>query len=286
MGKKVTERKTYIWKKVFKELWRRIQEDDIGALGAQLSYNFLFAFFPFLIFAMTLIGYSSITSDQALMGLRSIVPFEVYKLIEKTVKEVVDNKDLKLLSFGIITAIWTASNGFLAVIKALNKAYDVKEKRGIVKVQVIALGCTLILAFIIVLSFILIIFGEINGNLLLKYFGLGLFFKNLWNYLRYFLVILIMVFIFSSIYHYTPCRRLSFKEVLPGGVFTSIGWIIFSEIFSYYVNNFSNYSMLYGSIGAVIILMTWLFLISVLILIGGEINATLYLCKNCKETLE
>ncbi|MBC8060613.1 MAG: YihY/virulence factor BrkB family protein [Clostridiaceae bacterium] len=272
----------YLWKRVAKDLWRRIREDDISALGAQLSYSFLLAFFPFLIFAMTLIGCSSIKSDEVLLGLKSIVPLEVYKLTERTVREVVDNKDFKLLSFSIITAIWTASNGFLAVIKALNKAYDIEEKRGIIKVEIIALSCTVILAFIIVISFVLIVFGEINGDLIIKYFGLGLAFKNAWNYFRYLLVIIIMIFIFSSIYHFIPCRKLSFKEVLPGGVFTSIGWIIFSEMFSYYVNNFSNYSMLYGSIGAVIILMTWLFLISILILIGGEINATLALCRDCK----
>ena len=282
MKQDITTEKTYLWKKVAKELWRRIQEDDIGALGAQLSYSFLFAFFPFLIFAMTLIGCTSIKSEEVLLGLRSIVPLEVYKLTEITVKEVVDNKNLKLLSFGIITAIWIASNGFLAVIKGLNKAYDVKEKRGKIKVQVIALSCTIILACIIVLAFILIIFGEINGSLILKYFGVGLFFRNVWNYFRYILIILIMVFVFASIYHFIPCRKLSWKEVIPGSVFTSVGWIICSEVFSYYVNNFSNYSMLYGSIGAVIILMTWLFLTSILLLVGGEINATLSLCKDCK----
>lgn len=282
MNEEALVKKKYKWKEIGKDLWRRIQDDDISALGAQLSYSFLFAFFPFLIFAMTLIGASSIKSDEVLIGLRSFVPLDVYNLTEKTVKEIVDNKNLKLLSFGIIIAIWTASNGFSAVIKGLNKAYDVKENRGLIKVQLIALSCTVILAFIIVISFVLLIFGDINGSLMIEYFGLGTFYKNVWDYFRYFLVVLIMVIIFAAIYYFIPCRKLSWKEVLPGGIFTSIGWIVCSEAFSYYVNNFSNYSRLYGSIGAVIILMTWLFLISVLLLLGGEINATLSLCKECK----
>jgi membrane protein len=271
-----------LWKKRRKDLWRRLMEDDIASLGAQLSYSFLFAFFPFLIFVITVLGFSSINAEEVLAGVRSIVPLEVFKLVERTISEVMNNKSFKLLSFGILTAVFTASNGFLAVIKGLNKAYDVKEQRGVIKVEIIALSCTVILTLIIVISFILLIFGEINGNLILNHFGLGLSFKNAWNYFRYLVVIIIMMFIFASIYYFIPCRKLTWKEVIPGAIFTSIGWIICSEAFSYYVNKFSNYSMLYGSIGAVIILMTWLFLISILLLVGGEINATLSLCKECK----
>jgi len=270
------------WKTRSMDLLRRLKEDDVSSLGAQLSYSFLFAFFPLLIFIITVLGFSSIRIEEVLAGVKSIVPYEVFKLTEKTIREVMNNKNFKLLSFGIITAIWIASNGFLAVIKGLNKAYDVDENRGIIKVEMIALSCTVILALIIVISFILLVFGEVNGDLILKHFGLGLSFINAWNYFRYCVAIIIMMFIFASIYHFIPCRKLTWKEVIPGATFTSIGWIVCSEAFSYYVNKFSNYSMLYGSIGAVIILMTWLFLISVLLLVGGEINATLSLCKECK----
>ena len=92
-----------------------------------------------------------------------------------------------------------------------------------------------------------------------------------------------MVFIFAALYHFTPCRKLKWKDVMPGAIFTTIGWVVCSLLFSLYVNNFGSYSMIYGSIGAVIILMTWLFLISEVLLIGGEINATLTLCSNCKK---
>jgi len=276
----------YLWKKIITDLWRRIVDDDIGALGTQLSYSLLLAFFPFLIFVITVLGFSAIKIEVVLDGVKSIVPLEVFKLTEKTIGEVMNNKNFNLLSFGILTAIFIASNGFLAVIKGLNKAYDTKEERGLFKVEIIALSCTVILALIIVLSLILLVFGEINGDLILKHFGLGLPFIIAWNYLRYFLAIVIMMIIFALIYHFIPCRKLTWKEVIPGAAFTSIGWIVCSEAFSYYVNKFSNYSMLYGSIGAVIILMTWLFLISIILLVGGEINATLSFCKECKGKYE
>lgn len=268
--------------KSFKDFIIRFNSDDIVALGTQLAYSFLLAFFPFLIFLMTVLGYSTVKSDEVLAGLREILPIEAYKLIYKTVVEIVETKSIKLLSFGIITTLWTASNGFTAVIKGLNKAYDEDEKRPFWKVQLIALLCTIALVFIIVAAFALLIFGEINGNMLAKYFGMDIEFKVGWNILRYILTLVIMIFIFAALYHFTPCRRLTWREVMPGAIFTTMGWIVCSVLFSLYVNNFNSYSMIYGSIGAVIILMTWMFLISEVLLIGGEINATMTLCKNCK----
>jgi len=260
---------------LFKRFVQRIKQDDLSALGAQLAYSFLLAFFPFLIFLISLIGFSSIDSREVLIGLKKVVPMEVYSLIDKMVVQVVDNKSIKLLSFGFITTVWAASNGFMAVIKALNKAYEDDEKRGFVQLQLIALACTFGLAFIILTSFSLIVLGEINGNILSRQLGLGIFFKKIWNILRHIAVFTIMVFIFASLFHLTPCRKITWKEVIPGAIFTTVGWIVSSELFSYYVNNFGNYSQIYGSLGAVIVFMTWLFIISEMLLVGGEINATL-----------
>ena len=253
----------------------RIKKDDLSALGAQLSYSFLLAFFPFLIFMISLIGFSSINSKEVLAGIEKIVPFEVYKLISKTVAEVVDKQNIKLLSFGFISTIWAASSGFMAVIKALNKAYEEEENRGFIKVQLIALACTCALAFIILLAFSLVVLGEANGKIILQHLGLGGYFSMFWNIIRYVIVLLIMIFVFSSLFYFVPCRKLTWREVLPGAIFTTLGWALSSVIFSFYINNFGNYSKIYGSIGAVIVFMTWLFLISIVLLIGGEINATL-----------
>ncbi len=234
-----------------------------------------------MIFLITILGFSSIKSQDVLAGLQNVVPLEVYRLISKTVGEVFHNKSIKLLSFGIISAIWVASNGILALIKALNKAYDEEERRSFIKVQLVAIGFTFALAFMIAVAFVLLIFGKINSTVFLKYFALKSLSPIIWNILRYVIILFVMIFIFSALYHYTPCRKLTWKEVLPGSIFATIGWGVFSELFSLYINNFGNYSKIYGSIGAVIIFMTWLFMISVILLVGGEINATLALCKEC-----
>lgn len=260
-------------KKYFNKLIFRFRDDDIIALGYQLSYSLLLSFFPFLIFLMTIMGYSNIKGEEVLDALKGILPNSAFDLIYKTVLEVVDTKNPSLLSASFIFTLWTASNGIAAVIKCLNMAYDEKEKRSFLKVQAVSVLCTLALSLIIMFTFLLLVFGEVIGVFLMHLFNLNEPFKYVWNLFRYVIMMLALIFIFVWIYHFTPSRKLGWKEVIPGAVFTTIGWIFMSIGFSYYVNNYTNYSKIYGSIGAIIVLMTWLFFSSVTMLIGGEINA-------------
>ncbi|MFL0267604.1 YihY/virulence factor BrkB family protein [Candidatus Clostridium radicumherbarum] len=259
----------------FKSLFYRYIDDEISAMSSQLAYNFLLSLFPFLILLLTILGYSSIKSQDILGVLKNILPNEVFGLIKKTVIEIVDIKRGGLLSLSMITTIWTASNGFNAVIRCLNKAYDEKENRSFIKVQFTSLMCTLGLALIIIISLALLVFGEIGGNLLLAHFKYPKLAEYFLDFARYFIGLIVMLIVFNAVYKYTPSKRLTFKETFPGAVFTTVGWILTSFAFSYYVNHFGSYSKIYGSIGAIIALMSWLYLSSVIILIGGEINATI-----------
>lgn len=258
-----------------RNLIRRFMEDDVMAMGSELAYSFLLAFFPFLIFILTLAGYSPITSDQALEAIRVFLPREAYSLIRNTVIEVFDGKNGKLLSFSLIVTIWTAASGFKAVIKGLNKAYDEKEKRSFIRVQLVALLATIALSAIAILTLALLVLGETFWKAGIKWLGLGDGYKHAWDMLRYAVILISMVLVFAALYHFTPSKRLTWKEVFPGAIFSTIGWIVSSVIFAFYVNNFGNYSKIYGSIGAVIMLLTWLFISSVIIVLGGEVNATL-----------
>lgn len=266
-----------------KNLIFRFGDDDVPGVGAQLAYSLLLSFFPFLIFLITLIGYSSIESDTVLLSIQAVLPNEAFILIKNTVVEVVNNKYGNLLSISLIFTVVAASNGFKAVIKGLNKAYDEQEERGFFKLQLISILCTFALAFVILATFTLLVFGDILGNYLTVKFGYSEVFKDLFNILRYVFTLLDMIFIFATLYRYTPCRRMSWLEVLPGALFSTLGWLLVSIGFSFYVNNFGKYSRIYGSIGAVIILMTWLFLSSVIIILGGELNATIAFDRQGKE---
>jgi membrane protein len=262
-------------KNFIKSLIFRYIDDEISAMGSQLAYSLLLSFFPFLILLLTILGYSSLKSENVLVILSSILPAGIFKLINKTVVEIVDIKRAGLLSLSMITTIWTASNGFNAVIRGLNKAYDEREERPYWKVQLTSIICTLGLALIIIVVLALLVFGEIGGNFLIKHFHFPILIEYFIDFTRYFIGLLVMLIVFNAVYKYTPSKKLTWKETFPGALFATGGWTLTSFGFSYYVNHFGNYSKIYGSIGAIIALMTWLFLSSVIILIGGEINATI-----------
>lgn len=269
--------------KDMKNLAFRFNDDDVLALASQLAYSLIFSFFPFLIFLMTLIGYSSISSSDVLIGLNRILPRNALELITNTIVEVVDTKNGHLLSLSLIITIWTASGGFNAVIKGLNKAYDESEDRSILKVQLIAILCTIGVTLLIIIAILFLVFGQTIGSILAVRLGFSHQFQIVWNVLRYIIIFLSTIFIFAAVYHYTPSRRLTWKEVMSGAVFATIALVLVSIGFAFYVNNFGNYSKVYGSIGAVIVLLTWLFLLSIIIIMGGELNATLAFDREGKE---
>ena len=126
----------------------------------------------------------------------------------------------------------------------------------------------------------LLVFGDLIGNILVTYLPYSNLIKELWNLIRYIMVLIIMICIFAGIYRYTPAKRISWQEVFPGAIVSTIGWLIVSLGFSFYINNFSNYSRLYGSLGAVFVLMTWLYISSIILILGGEINSVIVIRKN------
>lgn len=265
--------------KKMKELIYRFKNDDVLAMASMLAYSLLLSFFPFIIFLMTLAGYSSLKADEVLSGIKEILPETAYQLVSKTAYEIFGRKNAHLLSFSLLFTIFSASGGFNAVIKGLNKAYNEKEDRSFIKVQFVSLLCTIGITLIIIITVLLLVFGELLSVSIAARWNYSLLYMFLWNFLRYIVILCSLVIIFALLYKYTPSRRLTFKKVMPGTVFASAGWIIVSLGFAFYVNNFGSYSKAYGSIGAVIVLLMWLFLTSIIIILGGEINAALDLEK-------
>lgn len=269
------KRTIIIMKTLLLDLIYRFKNDDVPALGSQLAYNLVLSFFPFTIFIMTLIGNVSLNCSEILRTLSKIMPLSVFNLVSDAVSQVITTKHNQLMSFSLIFAIWSASSGFNAVIKGLNKAYGVSESRNFIKVRIISIFCTLGMAIIILIMIFLLIFGRIIWNYAFYKLGFPNELIKLWTIIRYTIFISTAVFIFTAFYRYAPCKRLTWLEVLPGALFAILHLIVVSIVFAYYVNNFSNYSVIYGSIGAIIILLTWLFLVSVIIILGGELNASL-----------
>lgn len=253
----------------------KINNDDIFALGAQLAYYLVLSFFPFLIFLMTIVGFSKLNSAEILDGLRAILPTNVFILIDTIVVDIVETQSAGLLGASIILTIWSASSGFRAVIKGLNKAYDINEKRSFIKRAIVGMIFTLALVIIITITLAMLVFGELIGTYLVKIVPFEEAIRLIWNISRYLIVVAMMILVFAAIYRYTPAKKIEWKEVYPGAIVSTLGWIITSLGFSFYINNIANYSRFYGSIGAVFVLMTWLYLTSIILILGAEINSVL-----------
>ncbi|WP_442853247.1 YihY/virulence factor BrkB family protein [Bacillus sp. EB01] len=260
-------------KNIFKQLLHRIKEDDLPGLSAQLAYYFLLSLFPLLIFLLTLMPYLPIPQRDILGAIQDFAPPEAFALIEKNLNSIMENRSGGLLSLGIIGTIWSASNGINALVRAFNKAYNVDETRSFIVARGMSILFTFGMVFVFIIALVLPVFGEEIGKFLFSFLGLDGAFIVIWNLIRWALTPLILFGIFTILYWVAPNLKMKCKSAIPGAIFATIGWIITSLGFSFYVSNFGNYTSTYGSIGGIIILMIWLYLSAFIILLGGEINA-------------
>ncbi|MCM3789086.1 YihY/virulence factor BrkB family protein [Domibacillus indicus] len=256
-----------------KHLLRRVKSSDVPGVAAQMAYFFLLALFPLLIFTVTLLGYLPIDPTEVFNIIKDFAPSDSLSLVQDTLQEVTSNQNGGLLSVGILGTIWSASNAMNAVIKGLNYAYDVKETRPFYKARGMSILLTFAFIFVIAVMLILQVFGQQIGELAFEFLGMGDEFLALWTWIRFLLPPVVLFLVFAGLYYLAPNLKVKYITVMPGAIFATIGWIITSLGFSFYVNNFGNYSATYGSIGGVIILMIWLYLSAMIILVGGEINA-------------
>ena len=243
----------------------------------------MLAFIPFLIFLITLIGKSRISSDDLLMFLSTIMPKTSFELIKTTIGTIIDTQRSDVMWGSIILAIWVSSSGFGAVIKGLNMSYDVQETRSYILRKFLSIVYTLLLAWTIAMTLLLFVFGGVIEKFIILKLHHQFLIKIFWYAGRYSIILIVMFIIFLFLYNVTPCKRLGWKEVMPGAIFTTIGWIVTSLIFTFYVNNFNNYARIYGGLSAVFAIMIWLFISSLTLLVGGELNAYIIEYKKKKN---
>jgi membrane protein len=182
----------------------------------------------------------------------------------------------------MLATVWAASNGVNAIIKGLNKAYDEEETRPFWKVRGFSVIATLILAVVILVSMLMLVFGRIIGEYLFKWLDYPNAFPWIWSVIKLAIPLVALFGVFLLLYRVLPNRRLSWKDAVPGSLFTTLGWIVSSLLFSVYVNQFGNYAKTYGSLGGIIVLLIWLYWSSIIVLLGGEINATIAFSKEGK----
>lgn len=253
----------------------RLNRHCISAFSGQVCLFMIISFFPFVMFLLTLIRYLPITESTLLQMCTDVLPTAFSSFVVSIIKEIYSKSTNALLSATVITALWSASRGILTITKGLNYVYDIRETRNYILLRLVATGYTLVFALLIIVTLIVLVFGnrlyyEINavnpllGNLL-----------DMIVDFRTCLGFFILLLFFLMLYLFIPNRKSRILNEIPGAIVSSVGWILFSHLFSIYIDHFGNYSYTYGSLTAVVLLMLWLYACMFILFIGGEINMLL-----------
>jgi membrane protein len=255
-----------------------VNTDDVINRAAVLSFYFLLALFPLLLFLIALLGTLADTGTELrrnlLTYLRAIVPVSASDLINTTVDEISKKSSGGKLSFGLLTSLWFASSGMGAIIEGLNVAYDVKETRAWWRRTLLAILLTIALAVLIIAALVLMFYGSRIAKGLANHYGFGAAFTATWPVLQWLFVLIFVFIAFVMIYFFAPdLHEQQLRWLTPGAAVGVILWLLVSFLFGSYLNFYNTYSVVYGSLGAVIILLLWFYLTGVTILIGGEVNS-------------
>jgi membrane protein len=270
------------WKTFAGRIWTRINDHDIFGRAAQLSYYFLLAVFPLLLFLMTLLGYfaeaGSDLRNKLLSYLATVMPSSSVTLVHTTLDEITQARGGGKLSLGILAALWAASNGMGAISETLNVAYAVKEDRPWWKVRLVAIFLTIMVSLFIVVALAIVLFGGHLGERVAAHFGFSSAFTIAWKVLQWPIALLFLMVTFDLIYYFAPNDRRPRRRLWTAGAMTAVFlWLLVSFGFRLYLHFFNSYSLTYGSLGALIVLMLWFYFTGMAILIGGEVNSELEL---------
>ncbi|WP_240377581.1 YihY/virulence factor BrkB family protein [Bacillus piscicola] len=255
-----------------KEIMTEFKKDNVTLLAAAQAYYYLLSIIPLLVVMFAIVPYLHIKPSDAVAFIHNNLPSEIASILEENIVSLVNTPQGGLLTIGIIGALWTASNGINAFIKAANDAYEIDETRSFIMVRLLALGLTLGLIASLAVAMLLPVFGNVLLNAAESIFNLAEPLLTVMQVLRWVISIVVLTGLLLLLYHLAPNKKIPFTHILPGALTASILWQLISLGFSFYVSNFGSYSATYGSLGGIIILMIWFFLTGLILMVGAEIN--------------
>jgi len=257
-------------------------EDSLLNKASSLAYNFMLALFPGTLFLFTLIAYIPVDNfqDKLLELLHTILPTYAYLAFEATIEDIIKHQNAGLLSLGFITALYFATNGVSNLMQAFNNSSLILEKRSWLKRRGIAMLLAIIISIALIIAIAIMIAGESAITYLQSHIASK---SHFWIYLlilsRWLIIISIFFVTISLLYRYGPSHKLKWPFLSPGSILATGLAILTSLGFTYYINHFASYNKIYGSIGTIIVVMLWLYLNSLILLIGFELNASIDLSK-------
>ena len=262
---------------VGKVLVRTVNEfldDEMSTYASALAYQMLFSLFPFLLFLIALIGFLHLPDFFSWLRLQSelVLPPQALEQVNPVIDQLQQSKG-GLLSIGIVIALWTASAGVRLMMSAMNAAYDVVEARPVWKRIPLSVAYTIGIAMMMLAVAALMVTGPQVMNWIAAQIGMEDFIVTLWTILRWPLIVMLLMVAVALIYYVMPDVKQEFRFITPGSVLAVVVWILASLGFGYYVKTFADYNAMYGSIGAIIVLLLYFYISAAVLLLGAEMNA-------------
>ena len=261
-----------------KDTWNRfsttvyhLSRQRISVHAASTGYFIVLSIFPLLVLVLSLLRYTGLQVETLMDLLAGFLPNALMPAARRLILTAYQSTSGTIISLSAITGLWSASRGIYGLMNGLNAIYEVKESRGYIRTRLVCMLYTFLFLLVLVTTLVLNVFG----NSLLQ--SLPYFLQELLNW-RFFVMLLLQTALFSAMFMVLPNRRATLRQALPGAVLASLGWLIFSDLYSVYVQHFSGYANVYGSVYAVALAMLWLYFCLSIVFYGGALNH--YLQKN------
>lgn len=268
------------WLELLRRVWRQFKQDRVLDQSAKLAFFFLLSLFPLLLFLMTLVGVvlQSSPDFQATLQeyLVAVLPSSASGLVEKTLGEITTSSGSGQLSLALFFTLWTASRCVVAIMGGLNIACGVEDSRPWWKKNLVALGLTLVLLLLIAAALFTVVSGSRYGATVGDHLGASEVTAGVWRVLTWALPLLFALLAWNILYLYAPnVKDRRWRWLMPGTVVGVVLWLAGSFGFKFYLSYFDRYTVTYGSLGAIIILLLWFYLSAIAFLVGGEVNSEL-----------
>jgi len=275
------------WKRFFWGLYQKTMDTDIFSRAAQVAFYFSFSLFPLLFFLISLFAIVLDTTDglkaELFNYIRQIMPSSAFELVRKTLEEIIESSSGGKLTIGLAITLWSASAGIDSVRIALNEVYEFRETRWWWRTKLQSLLITLLLIVLVALVLGIVFYGWQAAQMALGYLGLQVTSPLVLVSIQWVSILLVMLFACEVIYNLLPnFKKHRWEWITPGSIVAIVLWLLLTRGFRLYLEYFNSYNKAYGSLGAVIILMLWLYLTAIVIMVGGVINAVV--CEMRGET--
>jgi len=252
---------------------RKIRDEHISAFSAQAAFFIIISFFPFVMLLLSMIKYTSIEESDMLKLFTQVFPTAVNPFMVTIIDQIYHTRNAgTLIPLTAITTLWSAGKGFLAIMKGLNAVYDIEETRHYLQLRIISAFYTLAFAVTIILTMGLFVFGNRLYVWIMQKLPSFLDTALVIISLRTIIGFLVLILFFLVIYVVIPNRKAKVMNELPGAMICAAGWMGFSYAFSYYIDNFSDYASMYGSLTAIVLFMLWMYFLMYILFIGAEFN--------------